>query len=85
MVSDTAHERNEAADYLCQLADLVEQTGLSAREIGLVLQDVFRQSSMEHSAEVRDQVTDMTKSDIAPESFASGLRWQAHQLRCATS
>jgi len=81
MFSSSVQERNEAADYLCKLADIVEDTGMSAREVGLMLADTFRQSPVEHSAEVRQQVADMSGSKIASKRYASGLRWQAYQLR----
>ncbi len=84
MVTSNVLERHEAAVYLCRLADLVEETGLTASDVGRVLTDVFRRSPMEHPAEVRMQVSEMASSRVDAITFAAGLRQRASELRSAT-
>ncbi len=70
-----------AAERLTRLAELVEQTGLDAADIGKLLLDTFSNSPIEHPADVRCAVVEMSRSTTHSTVFVAGLRSQAEQLR----
>ena len=84
VIDVTAHPPEnalQAADQLTRLAELVDKTGLSAAAVGQVLQHVFRLSPVEHSANIREGVLQMSQGMTDAASFAEGLRRQAERLR----
>ena len=81
MIFESSMDLREAAEDLFQLADLIEQTKLSASDVGNLLADAFRCSPVEQPADIRRSVIEMCSSDVDPDTLAAGLRQQAVELR----
>ena len=81
MIFEPSMDLREAADDLFQLADLIEQTKLSASDVGFLLADSFRRSPVEQPADIRRSVIEMCSSNVDPATLAAGLRQQAEELR----
>lgn len=81
MDAQHAHELEETAELLCQLADVVEESQLSAADIGAILLDSLRASPHEPSADVRFDILQLANSDADTHTFVAGLRYQADRLR----
>jgi hypothetical protein len=81
-----AGELVAASQRLNHLAGLVDETGLSAGEVGRLFLEQFRQSETEHSYDIRKGVADMMRSEADAPTFSLGLRQQALRLteRAAT-
>ena len=81
MAQPTAAEIQHAADRLVRMADLVESTGLTAAQVGRLIQDHARQSPIEPPAETRKGLVEMTRSSTPTKDFVARLRYQADGLR----
>ena len=81
MLQPSAAEFHQAADRLTRLADLVESTGLSAAQVGRLIQDHARQSPIEPPAKTRKGINEMSRSETTTEDFVTRLRDQADGLR----
>jgi len=80
MVASRAFELHENAAILCQLADFVEQSGLSAGEVGAMLADAFGESPNPLGREAQQDLHALSGSATGAEEFARGLRKQADIL-----
>jgi len=78
--STPSYEMLEAAETLLQLADLVEQSGLTAADVGEYLLEAFRSSPVEQPADIRRRATEMSLSTTDTVSFVKGLREQAAEI-----
>ena len=75
------YELCEAADVLEQLALLVEESGLSAADIGELIWNSYEHSSIDLSDDAQRDLHDLRESLTTTTKFAAGLRRQAEQLR----
>lgn len=75
------YELCEAADVLEQLAQLVEECGLSAADIGQLIWRSVEQSALTLTDAAQHDVQELRTSRTTTAKFASGLRRQAQQLR----
>ncbi len=80
MVASRVYELQEAATILCQLADFVERSGLSAGEIGALLADAYRQSPAPLGLDAQQDLRTLTRSATSAADFAGGLRKEAELL-----
>jgi hypothetical protein len=75
------YELSEAAEVLEQLALLVEESGLSAGDLGELIWNSYEHSTIRLSDAAHRDLLDLRASRTTTVKFASGLRRQAKQLR----
>jgi hypothetical protein len=71
----------DAADVLEQLAELVEESGLSAADLGELIWNSVQHSHFTLSAAAERDLRDLRASRTTTKKFAAGLRRQARELR----
>ncbi len=75
------YELCEAADVLEQLAILVEESGLSAADVGELIWSSYEHSTLDLSNAAQRDLQELRESLTSTAKFAAGLRRQALQLR----
>lgn len=75
------YELCEAADVLEQLAILVEESGLSAADVGELIWNSHEHSAMPLSDPALRDLQELRDSQTTTTKFVAGLRRQARQLR----
>ena len=81
MVTTQSGQLHCAADTLTQLALIVENSGMTAREFGDYLSDALTDRGEFLSPQGRFDLMQLCSSDSSAAEFAQGLRRQAAELR----